>query len=168
MSTEPTWPPPPDRPDPMAAHDAFLTGLLRAAMTEPPLSRLRLMRTLRLTTGLGLRQCLAIVNDYCDRHGVFPQRRGLRLWLPVLPSLIQIGLSVALIVCQSILGRELAAAHTRPARQLLFRERIAWDGLLLCLLLVTVAVSLVSARGALRQARREAEDARRRVASDGE
>ena len=59
MPEQPMWPPPPDVADPLAKHDEFLTALLRAPVTKPPMSRLRLVQGLRLATGLDLRQCLA-------------------------------------------------------------------------------------------------------------
>ncbi|MBV9851298.1 MAG: hypothetical protein JO250_16635 [Armatimonadetes bacterium] len=160
---ESVWPPPPDVANPLAEHDEFLTARLRAPAANPPLSRLRLVRELRDATGLDLRQCLAVVNDYCDRHAIFPQRRGLALWLSLLPSLFQIGLSAGLIVSQIVLGRELAAAHTRATRHLLLRERIAWDGLLLCLAFVVLVMSLIGYAHMTRWQRRQAEDARKKV-----
>ena len=155
--------PPPDVPSPLAKHDAFLTVLVRAPTRKPPMSRLRLVRGLREATGLDLRQCLSVVNDYCDRHGVFPLRRGVRLWLAVLPALLQVGLSVILIVSQVVQAREIAAAPTRAARYLLMEERVHWDGVLLGLILVNVAPSILVVGAARQRARREAEEARRTV-----
>ena len=163
MPERPTWPPPPDVPSPLAKHDAFLTALVCASVIKPPMSRLRLVTGLRETTGLDLRQFLTVVNDYCDRYGVFPLRRGVRLWLTVLPALLQVGLSVILIVSQVVQAREIAAAPTRAARHLLLWERVQWDGVLLGLILVNVALSLLAVGAGRQRARREAEEARRKV-----
>lgn len=169
MTSQPTWPPPPVARNPLTEYDDLLTALVGAPAPDPPISsnppmsRLRLVRELRQETGQDLGRCLAAVNDYCDRHSVFPLRRGPRLWLALLPPLFQVGLTVVLIVSQVVQGREIAAAPTRAARHLLMGERVHWDGVLLGLILVNVALSLLAVGAGRQRARREAEEARRKV-----
>ena len=62
------WPPRPDLPDPLTEYDEFVKALLAAE--EPVRSRLSLVKLLREETGLGLRECLAIANNYCTRNSV--------------------------------------------------------------------------------------------------
>ena len=165
MTSQPTWPPPPVAPNPLTEYDDLLTALVGASASDPPMPRLRLVRELRQATGQDLRQCLAVVNDYCDRNVFFPLRRGPRLWLALLPSLVQVGLTLVLIVSQVVQGREIAAAPTRAARHLLMGERVHWDGVLLGLILVNVALSLLVVGAGRQRTRREAEEARVRVSS---
>lgn len=164
MALEPTWPPPPAVPDPLAEHDAFLTSLVCTPATKLPMPRLRLMRELRLATGKDLRQCLAVVNNYCDRHGVFPPRRGLRLWLIFLPSLLGFVLLGMLKANQIIQERNIAAAPTRAVRHFLIGERLQWDYILLGLILVSALVSILMVGMGRQWACREAKEARAKVA----
>ncbi len=165
MPSESTWPPPPIMLHPLAEHDAFLTALICAPKTKAPMSRLRLVRELRLATGKDLRLCLAVVNDYCDRYGVFPLRRGWRLWLTFLPSLVQFGLIGMLLVSQIVQKKNIAAAPTQAARHLLRWEHVQWDFILLGLILASALVSLFMVGMGRQWAFRDAEQARKKIAS---
>ena len=162
-----TWPPPPDIPDPLAAHDAFLTTAILAPVTKPPLSRLRLALALRKGSGLNSSQCLAIVNGYCDRQGVFPPMRGIRLLLPFLLPLaagygIAFGTAVTIIVKYHHLYRPSGAAFTRAAGDAFIREAVSLGEVaIVSMLILATVITLTS----VRRTRREAEDARRKVGS---
>ena len=79
MNEPSTWPPPPETPNLLAAHDEFLVGCIRTSKPDPPLSRLRLTEKLHQKTGNDLRICRAVVNDFCDRHTIFMP--GFGTWL---------------------------------------------------------------------------------------
>jgi hypothetical protein len=163
MNDSQEWPPPPCVPDSLNAHDKFLTNLLRAPANGPPMSRMRLYRALQKQTGMKPGPCWLLVRAYCERQGIFPSVRGLRLWLLVLPSLTQIGASILLIVSQMIFARKLAAAHTRHVRIFILHQELQQDGFFLGLILVALLFSLIMAFAAARRARRDAEDARQKV-----
>lgn len=127
------------------------------------MSRLRLVRELRLATGKDLRQCLAVVNDYCDRYGIFPLRRGWRLWLTFLPSLVQFGLLGMLLVSQIVNQRNIDAAPSQAARHLLRWEHVQWDFILLGLILASALVSLFMVGMGRQWAFRDAEEARKKM-----
>ena len=163
MSSEPIWPPPPDVPHPLAEHDAFLSTLIRAPQTKLPMSRLSLTRELHRVAGKDLRQCLAVVNNYCDRHGIFPPRRGLRLWLVLLPSLFQFGLLGIMFVTQYIQAKNIAAASTQAARLLLIRNSEQWNYIFLASMIVCILFGLFRVVILRRQNHREAEKARAKM-----
>lgn len=111
-----TWPPPPTGNDPRAAHDASLVALMREAAPRPPMTRLRLVLALHQRTRLDLRECAAVVNEFCDRQGLFPQDRGLGAWLPALFSFVVAGLYLLGAASVYVFTHLYGAAHTRAAR----------------------------------------------------
>ena len=163
MPPEPTWPPPPGVPDPMTEYDARRTALIRDHTAGPPLSRLLLVRELHNATGMDLRRTMVVVNSFCDRHGLFPLRRGWRAWLPSLFSLVAFGASAALFISVSVFDARIASAPTRAVRHLLRSERIAVDEIVLVVMLVALVVHLATFRYTVGAPRREAEEARRKM-----
>ncbi len=163
MPPNTAWPPPPDTPDPLAAHDEFLTALLRAPATKPPLSRMGLYRALSKATELDLRQCVAVVNDFCDRQGVFPQLRGWRLWLLFLPSLVCLCLAVTVPVILSRLDRLHRAALTHTARSTVTREILGVTEAAGAAFIVVGIGMLLMVKIGTRRTRREAEEAREKA-----
>ncbi len=65
-----TWPPPPAVENPLAAHDSFLTALIRRPAPQSPSTRTRLVWLLHRKTGLGLGHCHMVVYDFCQRHDI--------------------------------------------------------------------------------------------------
>ena len=87
--TEPSsWPPPPEVSNPLAAHDDFLITCIRNWTSKRPILRLQLAGKLREKTRLEFRSCLAIVNNFCDRHGILVPEHGLAVWSPILLPLV--------------------------------------------------------------------------------
>lgn len=160
---EQTWPPPPERDDPMTEHDEFLTALLRSPAPQP-LTRLRLYRALGQETGLGLWQCVDVVNGYCERFGIFPAARGLRLWLYCLPSLVSLAAAAAGIFQLSRLWRFRDAAVTLAARRGIAEEIFGVTLLVLSVLIAALLAVLLMRFAALRRARRQDAEARARMA----
>ncbi len=80
MPEPPTWPPPPNTPNLLSAHDDFLIACIRNSMPKVPLSRLRLVINLRDETGLDLRSCRIVVNNFCDRHTILMPLGGFWTW----------------------------------------------------------------------------------------
>lgn len=157
---EPTlWPPPPDRPDPLTANDAFLAGLILAPATRPPVSRLRLIWALRQATGRDLRECEVTVNHYCERHGIFPLPRGVRKWLVVMNVLGPLALAAVLIVSEVVLRWLSASAPTLAARHVLLQQQLAITEVCLILIPVSLVATIVTHRRAVS----EAKEARRKL-----
>lgn len=118
---EQTWPPPPERDDPMTEHTEFLTALLRTPAPKP-LTRLRLYRALQQETGMERHYCWLTVRHFCERHDIFPGVRGLRLWLLFTPSLVAMTVAVATPFVMLRLIRMHDAAPTAVARRAITGE----------------------------------------------
>ncbi len=164
MAALSTWPPPPDTPNPLAAHDGFLTACVLNSSAKKPLSRLRLVMELRKEQGVDIRQSRAIVNDYCDRHLILMPARGFAAWGL---SVMSLGNFVIIFVFQAslwLLRRNHDMAGTRIERLAITNEMI---NVSLVSMIVTVALGCVCVAFALSTAkkqRRDAEDARKKLA----
>lgn len=80
MPDNDVWPPKPDLPDPLTEYDEMIVANLAAFPAgEPAQMRFRLIKALR-EEGLDMRQAIAIVNDYCDRHGVLVRSKATQLF----------------------------------------------------------------------------------------
>ena len=164
MVPQQSWPPPPDTPEPLTEHDGFLRACVRAPTSKPPLSRLRLVRDLRKGTGLDLRQCLSVVNSFCDRHAILMPLRGPCAWVGCLLPLIQIMAMVAFEVSLFFLERAHDVAPTRAARLALRAERIDMDLMFLGIFAVATCFQVVFVLRRAKQARRDAAVARAKMA----
>lgn len=51
-----------------------------------------------MTTGMDLRQCAAIVNDFCNHYGIFPKMPKWKLFLVMLPISIQLAVTLAFFI----------------------------------------------------------------------
>ena len=160
---EQTWPPPPERDDPMTEHTEFLTALLRTPAPKP-LTRLRLYRALQQETGMERHYCWLTVRHFCERHDIFPGVRGLRLWLLFTPSLVAMTVAVATPFVMLRLIRMHDAAPTAVARRAITGEVFGLveldGGVLVGVLLAILLVGLAS----LRRTRREDAEARAKMA----
>ena len=157
---EQTWPPPPDTPEPLTEHDSFLTALICAPVTKPPLSRLRLVRNLHKETGLQLRQCQTFVNSYCDRNAILPPMPGPIVWGGCLLSFIQFAAAIALVMSGFLLERSLNAAPTHAAKLAIRAEQLELNSLLLGIAFVTICVSFIIGLRRTKQTRLDAAYAR--------
>ena len=164
MPDDQTWPPPPDISIPLTEHDAFLRACVRAATPKPPLSRLSLIRDLRKETGLDLRHCMNVVNSYCDRNAILMPMRGPSAWLGCLPSLAQILTIATMQATWFFLERAHDAAPTRIARRSITAERVHLDFVFLGIILICAVFQLSFIFGRAKQARRDAAEARAKVA----
>ncbi len=122
MPGQSTWPPPPDVPHPLAEHDGFLTACVLRSSAKQPVTRLRLIQDLRKERGVDLRQSLAIVNNYCDRHLILPPARGLAAWGASLASLVMIAVVVIMEAVLWMLRRDRDASVT-PMERLNYQQR---------------------------------------------
>ena len=164
MPNNQTWPPPPDIPSPLTEHDELLRACVKAPTSKPPLSRLRLIRDLRTEAGLDLRQCLAVVNSYCDRNAILMPTRGPSAWFGCLPSLVQISTIAAMQVTWFFLERAHDADPTRFVRRSITAERIHLDLVFLGIILICAVFQLSVILGRAKQTRRDAAEARAKVA----
>ncbi len=164
MPAQSIWPPPPDIPNPLAKYDGFLTARVLDSSARQPVTRLRLARQLRKERGVDARQSLAIVNNYCDRHLILMAARGFAAWGM---SIMALGNFVVIVVFQAslwLLRRNRDASVTRIERLAITNEMINVG---------FVSVGAVAALGCVRvvlilrngkKARRDAEDARKKLA----
>ena len=159
-----TWPPPPDLPKPLEVHDEFLVTSIRASQPKLPLSRLRLVRDLHLATGLSLRQCLAVVNDFCDRHAILLPVRGFGIWAMLLCHLVSLTALLAMNIAWYILRRSHDAATTRAERIAISTERLHLDYVFLGVILISTCVSLIFILRRNKDVERDAEAARAKLA----
>jgi hypothetical protein len=161
-----TWPPPPAVGNPLAAHDAFLAALVLCPSPQFLATRTRLARLLHRRTGLGLRQCRAVVHDFCERHSILPQE-GIWARLPL-------GLAWASLVVVPIWLLALPAYLWMHAHTAGLAARLALDNkfdhlknsVLDPWLNFSVATAVAAAAFLLplrARLRREAEDARRKL-----
>ncbi len=165
MAAPSTWPPPPNTPDPLAAHDGFLTSCVLNLSDKRPVSRLSLAGELRKERGIDARQCRAIVNDYCDRHAILPQARGVAAWGVSLILLLCAAYAVVLVSAFHFLRRSHDPAATPTMMAALENEAI---NIALVSMSVAIAVALALVITILRTAkkqRRDAEDARKKLAA---
>lgn len=166
MGTGPqqSWPPPPDTPEPLTEHDEFLRASVSALTSKQPLSRLRLIRELHKEAGLDLRQCMAVVNSYCDRNAILMPTRGPSAWFGCLPSLAQILTIAAMEAMWFFLERAHDAAPTRLARRAITAERIHLDFVFLGIFLICTIFQLSFVFVRAKQARRDAAEAKAKMA----
>ena len=123
--TEPSsWPPPPEIYNPFAVHDEFLAACVRNSTLKPAVSRLRLTRNLHQETGKDLRYCLAIVNNFCDRHSILMPHTGFRMWLPFLFGSLNVVILLAMNITRHFLARSAASAITHLQRTTFLLERV--------------------------------------------
>jgi hypothetical protein len=160
MPQPPIWPPPPNTPEPLSAHDAFLIAAVRNSTLKPPLSRLSLVKDLRDGTGLDLRSCLATVNNFCDRYGIFtPASRPAAFAGCLSPVVILVTLA-AMNMTWYILQQRHDAAATHMERVMITAERIRLDFVFIGIILVATSISLIVIFRRIRQTRDDAAEAR--------
>ena len=141
MSEPSTWPPPPDVPPPLAAHDEFLSACVRNSTPKPPLSRLRLMVRLRQETRQDLRYCRPVVDDFCNRHAILTPVSGLTAWLGCLPIFIYIAAMGAMGLVAFFLGQRQDEAATRAEKLAFHSEKVHLAGVLLAIGLTSIGIS---------------------------
>lgn len=164
MSEPLTWPPSPSTPEPLSAHDEFLSACIRNSMPKPLLSRLRLVRDLRQETGQDLRSCLAVVNDFCDRHAILMSLGGFRAWLPFLFLGLCPVIELAMNSVRYFLGNSLAKAVTHSRKSALLSERVHLDFVFFGLLLASLILTLISFLYRHKKIQADAEEARAKFA----
>ena len=123
MPEPPTWPPPPNTPEPLSAHDDFLTACVRNSTPKVPLSRLSLVTNLHKQTGLDLRSCRATVNNFCDRHTILMPLGG--FWtrgVGCLLLFIMLTMVVAARVTYVISAHRISAAVTHMELVMIINE----------------------------------------------
>lgn len=162
-----TWPPPPTGNDPRAAHDVSLVALVREAAPRPAMTRLRLVLALHQRTRLDRRECVAVVNDFCDRQGLFPEARGLGAWLPALGTFAVAGLCLLGSISLLVFTHLRFAAHVRADRLARAALILHVSMPLLGLAVLLSVVSLFVLPRRWRHERRQAEEARRKLAEVG-
>lgn len=164
MPGQSTWPPPPAVPHPLAEHDGFLTACVLRSSAKQPVTRLSLVRNLCKERGTDLRQSLAIVNNYCDRHLILPPARGLAAWGASLASLVMIAVVVIMEAVLWMLRRDRNASVTPMERLTINNEVInlalVFMGIIVVLGCIQVAFILRTGK----ERRRDAEDARKKPA----
>ena len=144
MPEPPTWPPPPNTPEPLSAHDEFLAALVRSSTPKPPLSRLYLARELRQETGMELRSCWASVNNFCDRHAILTGDLWAGLgWVECLPALFGLVTMVIMGGIEFLLQREYDAAMTFTDKTAIKSEQAHVEFLFLCVLVLTGIGALI-------------------------
>jgi len=165
MPVQSTWPPPPDIPNPLAAHDDFLTACVLNSSEKRPVSRLRLMRDLRKERGVDVRQSLAIVNDYCDRHAILPSAARVELWVISLMGLIGLATVLTMSVLFRLNEKEFAAATTHAAVEAVVTKslNITYAALGVCAIMFCIGVPFRVWR--VKRLGRNAEQARQKLAA---
>lgn len=159
-----TWPPPPSTPEPLSAHDDYLTVCVRNTPLTPPLSRLRLVKDLRQETGQDLRSCMAVVNSFCDRHAILLPLGS--LWTRVgclLPS-IMFAMIAAMTISQVTLQRRHDAAITHLERVAVTAESWQLDFIFLGVYLAATGVSVILTFWRSKRMREQAAEARAKFA----
>ena len=128
------------------------------------MTRLMLCQKLHKRTGLGLRQCLPLVYEFCDRHGIFPKSRSW-VWLSLLMLLMAEALPLSLLTEQFLLSHQLATAHTRALRHLILMQHIKTDKIFLFLIVPLYGIWLIVLiwikKSQQRQARAQFQEAQR-------
>ncbi len=160
MSDPPTWPPPPGVPAPLSAHDDFLVACVRRSTPKLPVSRLRLVRDLYQETGQDLRSCMAVVNDFCDRHTILMPPQGVKMWLPFFFCGLNFAVILAKGVVGYVLGNSMAAAASHAQVVALSTEKLRLDALLVGVLLVSTFLMCVTLLYRYKKTRAEAAEAR--------
>ncbi len=127
MPDNEVWPPKPSLPDPLTEYDEVIAAKI-AALSEARQGRLSLIKALRDEEGLDLKQALAVVNSYSDRHGVFVIGKAAKAyaWGGCMLALIPLGLATFNLyldlVCREAILRQ---PHHRAAILALDREQLA-------------------------------------------
>lgn len=165
MPGQSTWPPPPTVPPPLSEHDDFLTACVLDTSAKPMLTRLRLAQDLRKERGVDLRQGRAIVNDYCDRHMILPQARGLAAWGASLASLFMVTAVVIMEAFLWFLKRNRDASVTRMERVAINNEVINVALVFIGVIVVLGCVQVAFILHTDKKRRRDAEDARKKLAA---
>ncbi len=160
MTEPPTWPPPPSTPEPLSAHDDFLTACIRSSTPKPPLSRLSLIKNLREETGLDLRSCLAVVNSFCDRHTILMPLGGFWTWAGCLPPIIMLTMVAAMNISWIILERRHDASATHLERVMITSERMQLDFVFLGAYLTAACACVILVFWRTRKTREQAAEAR--------
>jgi hypothetical protein len=137
MPEPPTWPPPPNLPAPLSAHDDFLIACVRNSTPKPPLSRLSLAKSLREETELDLRVCWAFVNNFCDRHAILTGDLWARgAWTEFLPKLFGIAIIVIWAGMDFLLQRRYDAATAFSDKIAIKSEQSHVEFIVMCALVV--------------------------------
>lgn len=139
MPQTPTWPPPPNTPEPLSAHDDFLAAAVRNSMSKVPLSRLHLVKDLHDETKLDLCSCSAFVSNFCDRHTILMPLHSLWAGLGCLLPLFNLLAVVGLVVVEVRLQQRYVGAATHPARRAIEAEQIEASFIFVGILVVSGA-----------------------------
>lgn len=165
MAASSTWPPPPDTPSPLAAHDGFLTTCVLNSSAKKPVSRLSLAGELCEERGVDRRQSRTIVNDYCDRHAILPPAARAELWVTSLVGLIGLPTVLTILVLLRLSEKEFAAATTHAAVEaaVIKSNNILYTtfGLVAIMLCIVITFTVWHAK----RLGRNAEDARKKLAA---
>lgn len=165
MPVQSTWPPPPDIPNPLAAHDDFLTACVLNSSEKRPVSRLSIAGELRKERSVDRQQSLAIVNSYCDRHAILPSAARVELWVRSLVGLIGLAIVLTTSVLLRLNEKEFAAATTHAAVEAVVTKslNITYAALGLCAIMFCIAIPFTWWR--VKRLGRNAEQARQKLAA---
>jgi hypothetical protein len=131
-------------PNLLAVHDEFLVACVRSSTSKLPVSRLRLVRNLHQETRRDLRFCMAVVNNFCDRHEILMPHTGLKVWLPLLFTGLCLAIALAMNITGQLLGRSAVTAITHSQRSALMSERVHLDFVFLAAFFVSAGLALIA------------------------
>jgi len=164
MAAQATWPPPPDTPDPLAAHDGFLTACVLNSSAKQPLARSHLIWKLREEQGVDARQSRAIVNDYCDCHAILPSAVRVELWVRSLVAFIGLATVSTVGVLFRLNEKEYAAATTHAAVEAVVTKSLNITYAALGAIAIMFCIVIPFTVWRVKRLRRNAEDARKKLA----
>ncbi len=161
MPEPPTWPPPPNTPEPLSAHDDFLIGCIRNWTPKQPIQRLYLAGKLRDETGLDLRFCQTIVNNFCNRHAILVPPHGLVVWSGIFLPFIMLTM---FHVMNFFLDQRHDAAVTHVERVMITAEKRHLNPLFLYICVAVTVVNGVFAFFRDKKTRRQVVEAKEKFA----
>lgn len=160
--TEPSsWPPPPNTPEPLSAHDEFLANCVRNWTPKRPILRLQLAGKLCEKTSREFSSCLAVVNNFCDRHAILVPEHVLVIWSPVLLPLI---MGTMLSAMNYFLDQRHDAAITHIEQVTITAEKRHWDVMFIGVWAMATVVGLIWALWRKRRMQEQATEAKAKFA----
>ena len=114
MPDNDTWPPNPALPDPLTEYDDVIAAKLAVSPDgKAAQMRFHLVRAMR-EEGLDLRQAIAVVTSYCDRHRVLVSSRANRA-LALVPLVLGLAALASVILSYHLdNARDQARSQHRP------------------------------------------------------
>ncbi len=161
MPEPPTWPPPPNTPEPLSTHDDFLIACIRNWTPKRPILRLQLAGKLCGETGIGFSSCLAVVNNFCDRYAILVSTHGLIVWSPFLLHFTMLAMLDAM---NYVLDQRHDAAITHIERVMLTVEKRHLDFMFISVWAMAIVASLIWAFFRDKKTRRQAVEAKEKFA----